>query len=633
MPEQDESSIERLKRTLYSRDEKVVPKEKMTPVSPREFEVPTTWGDKPKYDLPPEVMIKRNNSFFNKYLIGSLSFFAVSVAIAVFIFFGGVNMISSNNLDVEVIAPTSISSGEELSVGLSVVNGNRTDLTDVTLYINYPDGTYSVTDETKPVTHEEVNLGKVEKGGTIEHSVRAILFGEKDTLKSFTFRIEYKVKGSNAVFSKEKVYDVLIGSSPILLEVDYPKEVNSGQSISLSIEITSNSSVPIKDALVKVEYPYGFTYKGSNVTPVRDNSIWSLGDLKNGDKKKITVNGVLIGQNEEDRSFRISAGTKNGTIYDFKTPLVSTLVTLGIRKSFFDLSASSDNNNVIQPGQTSGVNLKWQNTLPDKIADSLLEVKITGNALDRTRVSASNGGFYRSVDDVVYWDRNSTPSLIEMSPGDTGNVSMILATLPSLVQPKFIKNAHIDLQLMMRGERLGRDGGIVTSTEDITIKVATAASLTGKSLHDTGPFTNSGPLPPKADTESTYTINWVLTNTTNDLKNTIVRASLPPGVSWKGEISPSSEKISYDPNSRVITWDAGNVAAGSGFVSSSKQVYFKVGIIPSVSQVGSVPTLVSQANLTSTDTYTERSVETSASFVTTKYSDANFVSGKEIVVN
>jgi hypothetical protein len=136
----EKSSIERLKRTLYSRNENVIPKEKRTPVSGRETDVPKDWGAPPSFDISNETMAKHNNSFFNKFLVGSTVFFLVALGIAVFIFFGGLNMISSNNLDIKIVAPSSVSSGEELVMGLSIVNSNRTDLRERSLFHRLPRG-------------------------------------------------------------------------------------------------------------------------------------------------------------------------------------------------------------------------------------------------------------------------------------------------------------------------------------------------------------------------------------------------------------------------------------------------------------------------------------------------------------
>ena len=629
----EKSSIERLKRTLYSRNENIVPKEKRTPVEARENDAPTDWGAPKSFDISYDIMTKRNNSFFNKFLIGSLIFFVISLGIALFIFFGGINMISSNNLDIKIISPSSVSSGEELDMGLTVINSNRTDLEGVSLFIDYPEGSQTVGNVNKSLTHDKIDLGTIAKGASEDYTVRTLLFGEKDAVKIFTFRLEYKVKGSNAVFSKEKTYDISIGSSPLLLNVNYPKEVNSGQEIKISVEITSNSSVVMNNSLIKIEYPYGFTYKTSNIKPLRDNSVWNLGDLKNGDKKTLLVTGVLVGQNMEDRSFRISAGTESSaTSKDFTTALAESLATIGIRKSFFDLEVSQASGaSTSVPGESVPIAIKWQNTLPDKIVNSHIEATISGNAFDRNSVAVENGGFYRSLDNTVLWDKNGYAKLAEFLPGDSGQVSF---SPSSLVQNQIgsVKNPHIDVHVVMSGDRSGTEAGPISSTADFTLKIASTLSFSAKSYRASGPLTNIGPIPPRADKESTYTITWTLTNTTNDLNGVAVSGTLPVGVEWKGQSMPVSEKISYDPDTRVVSWNASNISAGTGFIYSPRQVSFKVGIIPSINQVGLVPPLILQTNVTASDTYTQTPVSVSAGSVTTQYSDPNFVMTNATVV-
>ena len=156
--------------------------------------------------------------------------------------------------------------------------------------------------------------------------------------------------------------------------------------------------------------------------------------------------------------------------------------------------------------------------------------------------------------------------------------------------------------------------------------------ISSKSFRSVGSFTNTGPIPPKADVESTYTINWTLTNTTNDLKDTLVSATLPVGVSWKGEVSPVSERISYNPDTRVVSWNVGNVSSGVGFTYSPKSVSFKLGIIPSINQIGTAPPLLSQATVTATDTYTETPIGAVSSVATTQYSDSSYKNGDDVVV-
>ncbi|HEY4508735.1 MAG TPA: hypothetical protein VJC13_00415 [Candidatus Paceibacterota bacterium] len=639
--ENNESSIERLKRTLYSRNEKLVPKEKRTPVSGREVNAPKDWGTEASFGLSPDAlnnsMTKSNNSFFNKFLLYSSLFFLAALGIAGFIFFGGLNMISSNNLDIKITAPSSISSGEDLSVGLSVVNGNRTDLENATLYIVYPQGSETVGGDAKPLSYETISLGTIASGGTIDHSVRVLLSGEKDSTKTFDFRIEYKVKGSDAIFSKEKTYDVLINSSPVLIDVTYPKEIDSGQSITLSIDITSNSSVVVKNSLVKVEYPYGFTYKDSNMKPLRNlsaqigNSVWNIGDLKNGDKKTLTITGTLVGQDQEDRTFNISLGTQSsGSTTDFDTALATTQASISIRKSLFNLSLEASTENIYM-GQSVPVMIQWQNTLTDKIVDTRVMAVLSGNAFDRNIVKVNDGGFYRSSDNTIIWDKSNVNQLASISPGDSGLMNFSVGSLGDLASIRSVKNPHIDIHVAISGTRSGTETSAVSSTQDITIKLPTNLGFTSKIYRNIGPFSNTGPIPPRADKESTYTVTWTLTNTANDLKDTTVMAKLPAGVAWKNEVSPAGEKISFDANTGTITWNAGSVSAGTGIGYSPREVSFKIGFTPSISQINLAPDLLSNISAMANDTYAEVQVSVSIGSVNAQYSDPSYKNGDNIV--
>ncbi len=629
----EKSSIERLKRTLYSRNENLVPKERRTPVSGSGPDVRTDWGDDTSFAMPAEIEMSRkhNNAFFNKFLLWSLGFFLVALGIAAFIFFGGINLISSNNLDVKIIAPSSISSGEELDMGVSVVNQNRTELEEVYLFIDYPEGSKTVGTDSKTIARDKISLNTIPAGAMSDHTIRSLLFGEKDAVKTFTLRIEYKVKGSNAIFSKEKTYDVIIGSSPLLLNTTFPKEINSGDSITFSIEIQSNSPVLVQNTLVKVEYPYGFTYKDSNIKPLRDKSTWDIGDLKSGDKKTIAISGTLVGQNMEDRTFKVSAGTKNIlSPSDLDSTLATAISTVGIRKSFFDLVVTPSE---LAPtfGSPVQISVRWQNTLPDKIINSRIEASLSGNAFDRNSVSTGGKGFYRSTDNTILWDKNNTNDLESISPGDDSELSFSLSSFSSAVQARSIKNPHINIRFVMTGERAGIDSGEVSSSQDVTIKILTSLSMAARSFRDAGPLNNTGPIPPRADRETTYTVTWTLTNTTNDLKDAVVTGVLPSGVEWKGTTSPDGESVSYNTDNRTVTWNAGSISAGAGFTYSPKEVSFKVGLTPSVSQIGSAPTLVSQISANATDSYVEAPISVTANAVNTRYSDASFVQGRDVV--
>ncbi len=247
-------------------------------------------------------------------------------------------------------------------------------------------------------------------------------------------------------------------------------------------------------------------------------------------------------------------------------------------------------------------------------------------------MSGSNNGYYQSINNTVSWDKNTTGALAEIAPSDAGDVTLLVGALGDAATVRSLKNPHIDVHLEMRGNRSGQDIAPVISTQDITIKLESVLTFSAKAYRNYGSIVNTGPIPPRADMESTYTATFTLTNTTNNLAGTLVTAVLPQGVTWKGESTPATERVSYNPDTRTVTWNVGNISSGAGFTLSAKEVSFKIGIVPNVTQISNTPTLLTNISAVATDTYTNTTLQQGAQNITTRFSDPGFVSGNEVVV-
>ena len=149
------------------------------------------------------------------------------------------------------------------------------------------------------------------------------------------------------------------------------------------------------------------------------------------------------------------------------------------------------------------------------------------------------------------------------------------------------------------------------STASARVVVATDLALNA-SVSRTGAFANTGPIPPKADVESTYTATWAVSNTANALADVSVTAILPSYIRWTGNISPSGESVVFNAVGRTITWTIGDMPAGG-----SKTVSFQVGITPSISQIGSSPTLVGDQRVYGFDRFVRNQIERAAASLTT----------------
>ncbi len=618
----EDDRIEKLKRKLYSR-------ESFTPASNR-FEinmhdvgdVKDNWDDNTGLHIDAVSAEPETHPFLKKFLTGAIVFLLVAVSIALYMFFMGGNAVSSANVDIEIVGPASVTSGEQVDLGISLVNKNRTALKNVTLTIEYPDGARAKDDSAEPLTRTVQNIPDITKSSTYNTATKLYLFGDKDIPKTLVFKMEYTVSGSNARFTKEKKYDVLIGSSPLLINVSAPQEINSGQQVSLQVTVTSNSGSLLKDVMVKAEYPYGFTYNRATLEPENDKQTWKLGDLKNGDKKVFTVVGTMIAQDNEERTFRFMAGVAD-LKGELETILGTAMPTVSLRKSFFNIvfGLGRDTAEMVSARAQDRIagELSITNSLPDSLSNVVLEVKMNGVALNKFGVSVNDGGFYQSSQNTILWDRNTNSKFAFIRPSETVDARF---DVQDFSIPRTMKNPEIVFNINLKGVRSLVGGGVdnITSTATKTLRFFTDLTLKASSLRS-GELQNSGPVPPRREEASTYTIEWVLSNTHNDVQRAQVKTTLPVYVDWMGVVSPNTESISYDPDSRTVTWNAGTIGALAGYSTSPKKVLFQVRLNASASQVGLSPILTGGTTISGMDTFVNKTFTTEAGSVNTNTAD------------
>jgi hypothetical protein len=487
------------------------------------------------------------------------------------------------------------------------------------------------------IVNQKFDLGTIKPGDKKSEVIRAFIYGEKDEVKQMKINVEYKVKNSGATFYKEKVHELSISSSPLIITPTYPKEINSNQDINFAVEVASNSKETMESFLVMVEYPFGFTYNGSSVAPVKGNNTWLIEGLKPNEKRTIDISGNLVGQDNEERVFNIEAGTPNEEDgRTISTVLSASKESIFIKRAFLGLKlqlGGSTADYVYQRGDVNGA-IALTNNLPDRIFNTTVEARFSGSAFSSNTVRASQGGFFRSLDKTIFWDSRAIDKLKDLEPGEQVDLNFNFAPLGYLEVPRG-STPDLSVEVMTRGERILESGAVekVESRETKKLKFATNTSLTQRVVRSIGKLENSGPIPPKADRETTYTIIWSLTNTWNPATNIQVRATLPPYVKWVNRIDPSTENVTYNQANNEIVWNVNQLLSGAGFGSAAREVMFQVAVTPSLSQVGREAVVLGGVTLKGTDKATGATLENSAPEASTRFStDPSYRPGDEKVV-
>jgi hypothetical protein len=606
-----DSSIKRLEKRLYG-SRGVNPEKERADLSPIEYDVNSSFGDSANISL-----MKKDKDvqtpILRTLLIASSIFFLSAVGISVYFFIGGTNIVSTDNIDLSLSGPVSVKGGEEFVLQVLVGNKNSIPLKFAQLIVEYPEGAKVPKSNSTVPSRYTKELGEIENNSVVNETIKSALFGEENSEQEIKVTLEYRTEGSNATFVKQKSYKTFISSSPLSLTLDLPNDTSAGKEMDLNIKVNSNSSEVIKDVVLEVAYPSGFVFKDATPSPAYGENLWVLGDLLAKGVRTIKLNGSMQGQDGEVKTFRASVGTR-ASKDDNKISLVygSSLKSLVVKKPFIGLNIALNgdagtedyavNSNDILRGD-----IGWTNNLPVKILNGELSVKINGEVLNKTSVSAGKG-FFRSGDSTIVWDRlnGNFPQSIE--PGATGNQSFSFNFLPLISGRRSIfENPWLDLEVTFRGNRFaeGRESGsIVEYTTKRKIKLSSDLQLSARTVYYVGPFKNTGSLPPAVDKETTYTIMWSVVNSSNNVNGVVVKAALPSYVKWLGSVSPADENIVYNPLGGEIIWTVGDIPAGSGILTKAREVAFQVALTPSISQIGQHPILISDSSISGSDVFT-----------------------------
>ncbi len=598
------------------------PVEHMRPVTPPPLMPPSTPVNQPvptfatPHTTLPMPLRSRRKHYRLKLLAAGIIFFVLAILASSAIMMWGNRGISGENITLAVTGPFTIGGGEIIPIQVGITNGNQVAIESATLIVEYPRGTLSANEERKELFSERLALNSIAAGETINVPLRAVVFGEENQEQQILVSVEYRVQGSNALFVKEaEPLRYKISSSPLVITADTIKKISSGQETEITLTIKSNAPSALSDVLLQAEYPLGFSYTSADPAPTSGQNVWLLDTLEPEQSKTITIKGIVVGKETDEYAINFAVGVPNERDNRTLASVFATAQTqFELEQPFLDIDLEiagvKNGTAVVEPVEKSSVSIELTNTLDDTLYDIVAEVQLSGNAISDLEVGPPTG-HYDSATKKILWDISSAPELEELEPG--GKTRLTFAIAPS---GSVSLTPEINIVVNVRARRVSESqvAETLTGTAKGTMKVASEPELDGFATHNSGTFSDVGPVPPQAEEETTYTVTLSVQNGTNDIGSASVTATLPSYVTWKDRTNGPGT-MSYDKIKRVVTWNVGSVESNTSVFGS-----FQVGIIPSKSQLDTSPTLVGEQFLRADDLFTNSVVQSTNPAVTTEMS-------------
>ncbi|MBI5742483.1 MAG: hypothetical protein HZA25_01415 [Candidatus Niyogibacteria bacterium] len=586
-------------------------------------ESPTSWA-------PGEIKPRRELTPLLKLALGLAAFTLAAIIVAVVYLFGGFGGGNGGkDVALSMASPDSVAGGDRVVWRVTIENKSALAVNASDLVFEYPAGSRPLSKQAKtPLSAlliERRTVGKIAPGETLTQDFEAFVFGDAESLQEAHVSIEYYLESSAALLSKEASSAVKITRTPVSVAVLLPQYANIGQDLELEVVATSEAKDKIEGVDVVVNYPDGFEFLSADPMPSIGNNIWNLKTFQPHEELRFKVKGRISGENLENKTFKASLGLSGQKPEQFVS-YGAGVGNIALRRPFLDVVGliDGDKEAIAAPGDTVNLIVAWTNNLPVAIKNATVEVKLSGAAVDWSRVIVPQG-FFRGSDRTVVWNASSYPQFADIAPGASGELRVgfsILRSLPINGPEDINYKVLADGRMYLGANPAGFEGVDLEGKFSASVKISSSLQFSRQGYYYHDKIVNSGPVPPKVGEKTTYTIVWSVSNSSNNTDNVELTATLPAYVSWEGVVVPTNEDVAFDATSGKLTWNIGKLPAGTGIIRPAREVAFKIGLIPSLDQVGNAPTLLSDMALAGKDLFTGADLKDSKGpLTTTLYSD------------
>ena len=266
--------------------------------------------------------------------------------------------------------------------------------------------------------------------------------------------------------------------------------------------------------------------------------------------------------------------------------------------------------------------LSYTNHSNVTLQNGVITAKLVGAMFDLSTLRG--GGSFNSITNVVTWNGANVPALLNIAPGQSGAVDVMLRTkgtfpIRLLSDKNYLLKVHG--QIISPTVPPGTAASSTVSVADITNKVGGKIAFDAAGYFDdtNSTIVNSGPYPPKVNQPTQYTIHWRITSYSTDIANVAVSAYLQSGTTCTGQVENNigSSTPTCDPATGLVRWTIPGISATTGVLGSPAEAIFQVENTPAINQVGQDVTLLGPTTMTASDTFTGTTLTANAGPINT----------------
>ena len=514
------------------------------------------------------------------------------------------------NVTVELEVPNQLSSGSEIIYKVNFKNHERDLIRDISLDMVYPSG-FTFKDsvpETSSLNGTRFNLPNVEPGQEGTVMIKGMLVGNIDEMKSVSALMRYKFSQFNSEFVVQSQGQTRIVNSDILLQFEGPFRAPNGQDITYNLSYANNSDKDLNELKLKMDLPAVFRVVKQDPPPTQ-GAIWNIGGLKANERKNIQFVGQFQGTKAgEEMTLRAQIDGLDDTGREYTLASTSYIVTISQQPLVTEISvrnASNLSTDIVFPGESLDYRIKYQNNDASAAHGVIITAKLNGEALDLSTIEAPQASIQGNT---IIWNASQVRNLGTLEPNQGGEVTFRI-TIKNPATRDSVKNLVVSADAAIKSYEY--DQAFISPA--VKTNIGTVVKL------DTAVEHKSGFTPPSVGKDTTYRVTMDLKNASNDVEGSIMSFNLPSSLDFDMSAVNAEEakNVTYDRNSRKVTWNIGRLPAHIGILSAPRRLEFDVSITPAAANARKPMTLVNNIKFNATDSFTKQVISINAQDIST----------------
>lgn len=493
--------------------------------------------------------------------------------VAWYMFSQGQSSFMLRDVKLEIIAPESTASGQEISFSVKYTNKTKVALEQVELSFG---------------ENNHQNLGSLKPGQEGEIEFKKSFFGQEGEKQIIEAKLRYQPANFRSFFETKTQAEIKIKSSSIIASLEGPKQASNGQTVEYILNYANKTENTFENIEISFIYPDGFT-------PQEQKDIWLIEKLEANQLGNLKIQGMLFGQDNEEKTIIAKIGEI--TQVSISTKIIGSPLLLEQIKT------------------ADGYSVKYENKSQLSLFQAEITIQLEGDAFDFETVEVQNGSFDKFAKKIT-WNSAGVLALSLIEPSATGQVDFKIKLKNPLPQAN---NFILKTMAEIKADNIRNSQELITKLDSQFVLQAHA-------------YYSSGQLPPKLGQITYYDIHWQLLNGANGIIETIITASLPSAIEWHSVVSNDRGRLYYDQASNEVVWDLGLAPAWVGRNQAVYEAVFRIGLQPESNQAEKIVPILNQTIFTAKDSFTENTLTSSQNYISSDLPDDPNISYDQGVV-